>query len=132
MKTIRQACIIDDDSIFVFATRRLMEIARFSEEVLVYRNGREALDGFALMIQEKRPLPEVIFLDINMPMLDGFQFLELFSAWPIPENVALYMVTSSINPEDMRRAEAFPIVRSYVSKPLSVETLEQILEELNT
>lgn len=130
MKTVKQACIIDDDSIFVFATKRLMEIAHFCEEVVVYRNGREALDGFALLLQQGVTLPDVIFLDINMPILDGFQFLEMFSAWPLPAPVNLYMVTSSINPEDMQKAAAYSLVRRYISKPLSLDSLEQIATEI--
>lgn len=130
MKALKQACIIDDDGIFVFATKRLMEIADFCEEVIVYRNGQQALDGLALLMQQGLPLPELIFLDINMPVLDGFQFLDIFSEWPLPRSLALYMVTSSINPEDMNKASSFPLVRSYISKPLSLETLQKIATEI--
>jgi CheY-like chemotaxis protein len=131
MKTLKQACIIDDDGIFVYATKRLMEIADFCEEVIVYRNGQEALDGLALLIQQGLPLPELVFLDINMPVLDGFQFLDIFSSWPLSAPIALYMVTSSINPEDMRKATSFSLVRSYISKPLSLETLGQIASDIH-
>ena len=102
MRSVKLACIIDDDPIFVFATKRLMEIAQFCEEIIVYKNGKEALDGLSERLQQALPLPELIFLDLNMPVLDGFQFLEQFSVWPQAQSVSLYMITSSINPEDMQ------------------------------
>lgn len=126
MIPLKLACIIDDDGIFVFATRRLMEIANFCEEVIVYRNGKEALDGLSARMQAGAPLPEVIFLDLNMPVLDGFQFLEQFSSRPLTSAPALYMITSSINPEDMQKAAAFPIVKQYITKPIGLEVLHQI------
>lgn len=130
MRPLKLACIIDDDGIFVFATRRLMEIASFCEEVIVYRNGKDALDGLSERMKQGFPLPEVILLDLNMPVLDGFQFLEQFSSWPFTSGTSLYMITSSINPEDMQKAATFPIVKRYITKPISLDALHQIRASL--
>lgn len=126
MRSVKLACIIDDDPIFVFATKRLMEIAQFCEEIIVYKNGKEALDGLSERLQQALPLPELIFLDLNMPVLDGFQFLEQFSVWPQAQSVSLYMITSSINPEDMQKVASFPIVQRYLTKPLCLDVLHEL------
>ncbi|WP_344827909.1 response regulator [Rurimicrobium arvi] len=130
MSAASLACVIDDDPIFVFATRKLMEMSGFADQIIVYRNGQEALDGLAERLREGRPLPDVILLDLNMPVLDGIQFLERFSQWELPVQMHLYLVTSSINPEDIKMANSFSVVRNYITKPLSLDIIEGLAEEL--
>ena len=79
---INSVFIVDDDSITIFGLRKLL--AKFSSELLVneFRNGRQALDAILALLQKKQMLPEVIFLDINMPVMDGWGFLDEFLKLP--------------------------------------------------
>ena len=74
MKKIDLACIIDDDPIFVFGAKRIMEMAHFCSSFLIFPNGRQALDKLKAILIAGEQLPDIILLDINMPVLDGWGF----------------------------------------------------------
>ncbi len=130
MKKIEIACIIDDDPIYVFCTKRIMDLADFCESFLIFHNGKEALDKLSAIIQRNENLPEVILLDLNMPVMDGWEFLEEFTKIPASKTITIYIVTSSINPEDIERAEQFDNVNNYIVKPVTAEKLMQILKDI--
>lgn len=82
MKKIDIACVIDDDPIFVFGIKKIMEVIGFCKSLMVFRDGSEALNNLKAIISAKEKLPDVILLDLNMPILDGWQFLEEFVKIP--------------------------------------------------
>ncbi len=127
MKRIDIACIIDDDPIFVFGIKKVMELIDFCEGIMVFKNGQEALNNLSAIISAKEELPDVILLDLNMPVLDGWQFLEEFIKIPCEKEILIYVVSSSVDPEDVLRAKSYEGVSDYIVKPISVKKLKEVL-----
>lgn len=132
MKKVKLACIIDDDPIFVFGIKKMMELTEFCDNFLICCNGKEALDKLTSIIAEGENIPEVILLDLNMPVMDGWEFLEEFTKVDSPKQIVIYIVTSSIDTVDLERAKEFNIVSNYVVKPIAVKDLEGIKEKIST
>ena len=129
---IKRACIIDDDTIFVYGIKRIMNEIDFCDEIIVYANGESALNELGSLVQEGKKLPDVILLDLNMPVMDGWVFLDDFVKIPNhnQEHLSLYILSSSINPSDIEKAKNYPIVNNFISKPVTVSDLKHILKEL--
>lgn len=132
MKQIDITCIIDDDPIFVFGAKRIMQVADFSKSYIIFNNGKEAIDGFKYILTQGLKIPEVILLDINMPVMDGWQFLDEFSKIESAKDVTIFIVSSSIDPSDLEKARSYNIVNDYVLKPISIEKVKTISEKLTT
>ena len=132
MKQIDITCIIDDDPIFVFGAKRIMQAADFSKSFIIFNNGKEAIDGLKHILTEGQKIPEVILLDINMPVMDGWQFLDEFSKIERAKDVTIFIVSSSIDPSDLEKARSYNIVNDYVLKPISIEKVKTISEKLTT
>ena len=107
MKKIKSICIIDDDPITVFGIKKMLSSFDLAEDIKTYVNGKEAIDEITLMIEQNTPVPEVIFLDINMPIMDGWQFLEKFLTLKVETKIRINIVTSSIDPYDRQQWEHF-------------------------
>ncbi len=128
MSGVEVTCIIDDDPIFIFTMKKLMELSQFTKEIVTYENGKDALEGFTLKLQNDEPLPDVILLDLNMPLLNGWEFLDELSKWEIKQPILIYVVTSSIDPEDIERAKEYSLITHYLIKPITVQKLTEILQ----
>lgn len=107
MKVINSIFIIDDDPITVFGIRKMLSTTVEFKTISTYGNGKLAIDGIKKAINDNKSVPEVIFLDINMPIMDGWQFLEEFIVLPIKEKVRINIVTSSIDPADYENYEFY-------------------------
>lgn len=129
---IKRACIIDDDPIFVYGIKRIMNEIDFCDEIIVYANGESALNELGSLVQEGKKLPDVILLDLNMPVMDGWVFLDDFVKIPShnQEHLSLYILTSTINPSDIEKAKNYPIVNNFISKPVTISDLKHMLKEL--
>lgn len=131
MKKIKLACVIDDDPIYVYGTKRQMGIVGFCEDLLVLENGEVAIQELKSRVEKHEPLPEVILLDINMPIMDGWQFLDEFIQLPLYSRQPLiYVVSSSVDQQDIDKANAYSQVTSYLSKPLKAEDLQNIMQQV--
>ncbi len=126
-------CIIDDDPITVFGIRKMLGSVVTCEEVNSYGNGKLALEEIKEIHQKTRKLPDVIFLDINMPIMDGWQFLEEFIALPLDKKVRINIVTSSIDPFDWQNYERYKKktghTLTYINKPIRKSQIEAIMKE---
>jgi len=129
MRKIDIACIVDDDPIYIFATRKIMKMAGFCNSFLVFHNGKEALDNLKAIIKAGDQVPDIILLDLNMPIMDGWQFLDEFVKVQHDKVITIYIVTSSIDPEDIKRAKSYEMVNNYVIKPVTEKKLQEILED---
>ncbi len=129
-------CIIDDDSMYVNLVKKIIEAKNLCQNLMVFQNGKDALNYFEAILTnlDKAAIPEIIFLDLNMPVMDGWEFLENFTK--IKNNfgkiITLYIVSSSINPVDVERAKNINSVKDYLIKPVTIEDLESIFLNQST
>ncbi|MDF4204514.1 response regulator [Maribacter sp. SA7] len=107
MKKISDITIIDDDAITVFGLRKLISSSVECESIKSYDNGKIALDALTEFYNNNKQIPQVIFLDINMPIMDGWEFLEAFIELPISNRIRINIVTSSIDPFDQKQWEHY-------------------------
>ena len=126
-------CIIDDDPITVFGIRKMLGLVVDCTDVSSYANGKLALEGIKAIHENTNRVPDVIFLDINMPIMDGWQFLEAFIALPLTQKVRINIVTSSIDPFDLQNYERYKKrtihTLTYNNKPIRKAQIEAIAKK---
>ncbi len=121
--------LVDDDNVDNFINKKVIINSKFTDNVFVHTNANSALEFLKNMNELKDSscaiLPSHIFLDINMPVADGFYFLEEFDklSEKITSEVKIVMLTSSLNPNDELKSGSFKNVISFLSKPLTVDDL---------
>ena len=122
--TNKKTYIIDDDKLTARLVSILLTNNGFSEEIKIFNHSEQALENLRINSSQMDLLPDIILLDINMPVLDGWQFLEEFKTLTIKKNIAIFILTSSIDPSDLEISKKFPIIRSYIQKPITSEKLK--------
>ena len=122
--------LIDDDTIFVFLTRKTLQVANLSTDLTVFEDGKKALLDLELSANQPDLLPDVIFLDLNMPVLDGWGFLEeyLLLEPKMSKKIEIYIVSSSISPSELERSQSIPVVTDFLTKPLSRSKFVEIFD----
>ncbi len=130
MKKINSIGVIDDDPITVFGIKKMLNALNVSENIKTYANGKEAIDDIRDMIDNAEEVPEVLFLDINMPIMDGWQFLEEFISLPLSEPIRINILTSSIDPADRQNwlyyKDKTHHIIDYKNKPIRKKEIEEI------
>jgi CheY-like chemotaxis protein len=128
MKKLNCVLLVDDDSINNFINERLIRKTNITEEVKIVLNGREAIDFLTQSSADGKPSPELILLDINMPVMDGFEFLEAFKKMELKDksSVIIVMLTTSTNPNDTQRLNNSG-VSGYLNKPLTEVKLNEVI-----
>ncbi|WP_405203370.1 response regulator [Dokdonia sp. LLG6352-1] len=132
MKQIDIACIIDDDPIFVFGAQRLMKMSNFCKGFLIFHDGEQALNHLVPVLRGtvKSAIPDVILLDINMPILDGWQFLDGIITIEVVKEITIFIVTSSIDPRDKEKAETYSNVKNFIVKPITQDKLNDLMSQM--
>ena len=126
MIQINTVAIIEDDPIHVFLTKRHIEKFDLIKNIIVYKNGKTAYDGILDLFNTNENLPEIIFLDINMPVWDGWEFLEAFLKIPIKQKIQIYILTSSNDEDDLKKAQKYNLGDFYITKPIDGNQLTKI------
>ncbi len=128
MKKIDIAFIVDDDKIYVFGLKKLLTINNLCKNILVFENGEKALNYITPIILSSEQLPDIILLDLNMPVMDGWEFLDEFTKInpKINKKIEIYMVSSSINPADIEKAKQYEELTDYLIKPISIDELSKV------
>ncbi|MEQ9187840.1 MAG: response regulator [Cryomorphaceae bacterium] len=132
MRTVQRLFFIDDDELFVRIALKIVEGTKLVQDVSVFENGQTALDYLIEHVNDSAKLPEVIFLDLSMPVMDGWTFLDKIVPLKLTthKKIEIYICTSSISPEDVERAKAIEAVSDYVIKPFTRDKFASIVENL--
>lgn len=131
MKKINSIYIVDDDPITVFGIRKMLDSITICDNISSHSNGKLALDSIKQSLKGKDQVPEIIFLDINMPIMDGWQFLEEFISLPLEKKVRINIVTSSIDPFDVNNWHLYKSKTDHIitfnNKPIKRDHLKKII-----
>src|SRR5690606_6282697 len=122
-------CIIDDDMLYKLLLKKTISNLPVSVDVMCFSNGKDAFELFSNNDIEASELPDVILLDINMPIMDGWEFMESFIELlpTLPKTISIYIASSSIANQDIEKAKLFKEISGYLVKPIDSETLYNIL-----
>lgn len=128
MNKINCALLVDDDSINNFINERLLKKLNLAHETKIVLNGEEAVKYIRERTGEGKACPELILLDINMPVMDGFEFLQAYQKMDIPNktSVVIVMLTTSTNPNDTERLNNSGVA-GYINKPLTEQKLTDVM-----
>ncbi|SEN27113.1 CheY chemotaxis protein or a CheY-like REC (receiver) domain [Mucilaginibacter gossypiicola] len=126
MTTPFKTCLlIDDNYIDNFITRRVLESSNFAEKIIVRQSPMEAIES----LRDGSVDPDVIFLDIRMPLMSGFEFLQEYDGLEIAKKgIKIYMLSSSLDPTDMKQSSDNKHITQFIHKPLTVKALEEICQ----
>jgi CheY-like chemotaxis protein len=132
MPSIQSLCVIDDDMIYQFAVKLNLKQLQLADSVLCFSNGELAKLYMIENAQKPDALPDVILLDINMPIMDGWDFLEWFKEFKenLVKAIPIFMVSSSIDWRDIEKAKSYKEVIDYMSKPLTDGNFFEIIHRL--
>ncbi|MEM8967793.1 MAG: response regulator [Bacteroidota bacterium] len=124
--------LIDDNDTDNFISRRVIELTQFAERVVVKSSGQQALDYLQENAQTIDEIPDLIFLDINMPIMDGFMFLYEFETLPtdIQQKSKVIILSSSEDRRDVDKIITNQAVIKYITKPLTQDDLESVQLDL--
>jgi len=123
---LKKVLLIDDDETVNFINRKLIEKSAIAEEIISKNNALKALEDLKKEMVLGN-LPDLIFVDIRMPIMDGWEFIEKFSdLGPETATTKIILLTSLINPSDVERAENIPAISAFREKPVTIEMLDDI------
>ncbi len=123
MTSYKTCLLIDDNYIDNFVTSRLLESCKFADTVIVQQSSADAIEA----LRDGSLSPDVIFLDLRMPVMDGFQFLQEYEKLNInKDKIKVFMLSSSLDPADLRRSNANKYITQFVHKPLTKKVLEEL------
>jgi CheY-like chemotaxis protein len=120
--------IIDDDPIYHIIVHKLIEKSELFSEITSFKNGREALEMIHNVMEIIEGIPDIILLDINMPIMDGWEFMDEMNnvLQKLKKNIIVYIVSSSIAIEDKNKSKSYSNILGYLSKPITINDLELI------
>jgi CheY-like chemotaxis protein len=123
LKTVANTYFIEDNIIFTIVFQKIFESCKgLFDDLNIFANPKIALDA----LRETDSLPDLILLDINMPVLNGWEFLDAIKENEKFLSIPIYILTSSINDEDKTKAKEYPNIKDYIVKPLTREKLVSI------
>ncbi|MBB01005.1 MAG: response regulator [Saprospirales bacterium] len=131
MKRLHTILLVDDDAPTLFLNKLVIEDLDCTDRVLTAENGRQAIDMLTEKIDDEFLCPDLILLDINMPIINGWEFMDKYQTLSAEQKakIVVVMVTTSLNPDDRSRAESIEDIKDFVSKPLDEITLKDIIEK---
>ncbi|MEZ2444137.1 CheY-like chemotaxis protein [Chitinophaga sp. W3I9] len=128
MSLINTIFIVDDDPIHQQIAKIMIERQAISSNIRVFSDAQDVLDLLRENAGEAQALPDLILLDLNMPVMDGWEFLEEYAVFQaeLPKQIRIFVLTSSIDEKDRERVNAYNFVTGYLTKPLSKEIISHL------
>ena len=127
---IKKLLCVDDDKITITLIKLVVGKAAFAKEIITKTNGKEALDYYVELANNPiiDDYPELIFLDLNMPVMNGWDFLDEFSRsyYEKFKKTKIVILSSSADPEEKAKAGTYPMIIGYLAKPLTIKALKSI------
>lgn len=123
--TQKNIWVIDDDPIYQILIDKIIKKSGMFSSFSSFKNGKEAIDALNVSVKNSDSLPDIILLDINMPVMNGWEFMEVFALAKslIDKEINVYIVSSSIAVEDKNKSKTYPNILGYLSKPVSINDL---------
>ena len=120
--------LIDDDNLSNFINRAILNLKGFAQSIVTFTTAQEALNSLNQATPGDTDFPEIIFLDMEMPGMNGWDFMEAFCQLPgtLKEKCCIYMLSSSVNEADALKAKQYEEICDFIEKPLTVEELISI------
>ena len=126
MKTPKLAYIVEDDPITSIVTELILKKDLHCGKVQKYVNGLKAYDQLRAALQAEAGVPDLILLDLNMPLMDGWEFLDAVADLALAPKVCVFILTSSIHPDDIKKSAHYDEVKGYFSKPLNTTNVARM------
>jgi CheY-like chemotaxis protein len=130
MNKIKNVCVVDDDELFQFVMRQHFERLELVEHIHKFTDGEQALNYIRQNLDTPENLPDLVLLDVNMPYMDGWQFMREYVKLPMHKQIKVYILTSSTHESDLQKAKEFPTLAGYLVKPIGKNIIKEILSEL--
>jgi len=129
---INKIFCVDDDPITLMLYKMVISKATLAETIITAKNGQEALDYYD-DLAEGETSPELMFLDLNMPIMGGWEFLDNFTQEKynrFNHTTKIIVLSSTIDPKDIEMVKKYPIIMDFISKPITKEMLEELKKRL--
>lgn len=128
---LKKVFCIDDDPITLMLCKKVMQRVEFAEDIDTLQNGEEAITLFENnqnSNQEKDNIPELIFIDLNMPIMNGWEFLDIYHKKEYHKKFKTHFIilSSTIDPKDVEKSKSYPMVVDFLSKPITKTMLEEL------
>ncbi|MEI8278227.1 MAG: response regulator [Bacteroidota bacterium] len=122
-------CIIDDDKVIQFTSKKMIELTGMAKEIMSFTDGEKAYEYLLNNAHNVELLPDILLVDINMPYMDGWEFLDKYETIRsgFPKKIIIYMVSSSISEEETNKAKAYTDVKDFLIKPVPKDKYLDIL-----
>ncbi|MBC8985977.1 response regulator [Pedobacter sp. N36a] len=120
--------VIDDDDINIFIIKKIVEKTGYNVEMIAKTNGQMAIDYITMTLSLQESLPHLVLIDINMPVLNGWEFLDAYGTLNVDKGIDMYMLSSSVYENDIEKAKTYQTVKGFISKPLSIERLTELFK----
>jgi CheY-like chemotaxis protein len=129
---VKSIFLIDDDPIFVYLTRRIISSINCPCQINEFTDGELAMSYLSEFGDKPELLPDVIFLDLSMPVMDGWEFLKEYSDLKpkLKKDIALFIVSSSISPQEVERSKSYRAVTDFLIKPVEKGKIVEIMDNL--
>ena len=124
--------VIDDDDINIFIIKKIVEKTGYEAKMVAKTNGQLAIDYLKELIELNEVLPHLILIDINMPVLNGWEFLEAYEKMNAGQKIDMYMLSSSVYENDIEKAKTYKTVKGFISKPLSINRLIELFDGISS
>ncbi|MES2830178.1 MAG: response regulator [Bacteroidota bacterium] len=124
--------VIDDDEINIFIIKKIVAKTGYNVEMVSKNNGQLAIDYLKEVSEDNERFPHLMLVDINMPVLNGWEFLEAYDELNPTQKPDMYMLSSSVYENDIEKAKTYKTIKGFISKPLSIERLTELLRLIVT